>query len=108
MPDAAPHWTLRQHQAARVAMAAHSANSSSWPNKPTRGAGWRLTGAATSAQAAQLLPRIPSNTECAGAHRRPQPPIDAAGAETGWKRGATGAGSAALLLLSKGKLLLLA
>jgi Zn-dependent protease len=34
--------------------------------------------------------------------------IDAAGgAKTGWKRGATGAGSAALLLLSKGKLLLL-
>jgi Zn-dependent protease len=35
--------------------------------------------------------------------------IDAAGAaqKSGWKRGATGAGSAALLLLSKGKLLLL-
>src|ERR1700689_2677115 len=35
--------------------------------------------------------------------------IDAAGAakHTGWKRSATGAGSAALLLLSKGKLLLL-
>jgi Zn-dependent protease len=34
--------------------------------------------------------------------------IDAAGAsKTGWKKGATGAGSAALLLLSKGKLLLL-